>query len=423
MLLWVIYWLMVSALLGGAAHLGEAALRAAGRPVRWVWLAAIAGSVMVPLGAWLGWPWRGSGMVELPGAAPFVLDARQLSGATTSGRGWAWTREVVVGVWVVASVGLALTLALSAVRLRRARTAWREAAVEGRRVLISSDVGPAAFGVLRGVIVLPEWAIALEARLRRLMILHEEEHLRAGDPRLLNMGLAVLIVWAWNPVVWWQFRRLRQAMELDCDARVLRREPDVRGYGALLLEVGRRRSAVRWGVAGLVESTSFLERRIRMMGSEQTGRRYGRMALAGALALALGIAACETPEPTMDGVGTDSESGVPALVAADPDDFVGFTPEMTAPSLTNSDEIAEAMQQNYPESLREAGIGGTVGVTFWIDETGGLAQVELTEASEHAALDEAALQVAEVMEFTPAEQEGEPRAVVVSIPIRFQAPS
>jgi hypothetical protein len=28
---------------------------------------------------------------------------------------------------------------------------------------------------------------------------------------------------AWNPLLWWQWNRLRLAIELDCDLRVLRR--------------------------------------------------------------------------------------------------------------------------------------------------------------------------------------------------------
>jgi beta-lactamase regulating signal transducer with metallopeptidase domain len=208
-------------------------------------------------------------------------------------------------VWVAGTV-VVLLLVLRSVRvLGRERGRWRPAVVEGVPVLVSGEIGPAALGVLRGAIVVPEWALALEGRFRRMLLLHEAEHLRAGDPRLLFAGLLAVAAMPWNPVLWWQFRQLRQALELDCDRRVLRSEPDPRAYGLLLLEVGRRRSHA--GVvlaAGLAESGTFLERRIRMLsgtnhqGESRRGRARVRL-LGGVVAAALLVVlACEARGPT-----------------------------------------------------------------------------------------------------------------------------
>lgn len=146
--------------------------------------------------------------------------------------------------------------------------------------------------------MIPEWALRLEERLRRLMLLHEGEHVRAGDPRLLGLGLAVVAAMPWNPVVWWLLRRLRLAIELDCDARVLRREPDPRGYGALLLEVGRRFSGTGLVAAALAEPQSFLERRLRRLVRPKP-RGWARALAAGGAAVVLTVLACEAPEPTV----------------------------------------------------------------------------------------------------------------------------
>ena len=50
---------------------------------------------------------------------------------------------------------------------------------------------------------------------------HERSHLDAGDPRLIALAVTLLVLMPWNPLLWWQFRRLRRAIEVDCDTRVL----------------------------------------------------------------------------------------------------------------------------------------------------------------------------------------------------------
>ena len=74
----------------------------------------------------------------------------------------------------------------------------------------------------------------------------------------------------------------------------------------------------------------------------------------------------------------------------------------------------------HPPLLRDAGIGGTVRVYFFIDATGEVRRRLIDTGSGHPALDEAALRVAEVYRFSPAENRGEPAPVWVSFPITFR---
>ncbi len=216
--------------------------------------------------------------------------------------------------WLVASLVLLVVVALAHVRLGVARRRWGRACVDGVRVYVSRDVGPAALGFFGGAIVVPEWALALEARLRRLMLLHEREHVRAGDPRLLWLGLAAAVAMPWNPLVWWQLRRLRLAIEVDCDARVLRRAPDARAYGTLLLEVGRHHCGGRLLAAALAEPRSFLERRIRMLLRPRAAGGAIRPVALAAVAAGLTVLACEAPEPTAIPVEAPGEPGATAAV-------------------------------------------------------------------------------------------------------------
>ena len=97
-----------------------------------------------------------------------------------------------------------------------------------------------------------------------------------------------------------------------------------------------------------------------------------------------------------------------------------FTPFTVAPSIQNRSEVVRAMEREYPPLLRDAGIGGTVRVYFFIDETGQVQDTRVDQTSGHQALDDAALAVASIYRFSPALNRDKQVPVWVSFPITFQ---
>ncbi|MEX0935902.1 MAG: energy transducer TonB [Gemmatimonadota bacterium] len=97
-----------------------------------------------------------------------------------------------------------------------------------------------------------------------------------------------------------------------------------------------------------------------------------------------------------------------------------FTPFTVAPDVRNRNEVARALEREYPSILRDNGIGGTVMMHFFIDANGALENVLVAESSGHQQLDEAALRVAEVFQFSPAMNRDEQVPVWIQIPITFQ---
>jgi len=97
-----------------------------------------------------------------------------------------------------------------------------------------------------------------------------------------------------------------------------------------------------------------------------------------------------------------------------------FTPYTARPDLSNEREVQRAMEREYPPILRDAGIGGTVNVHFFIDDEGVVQRVLVAEPSGHEALDSAALRVARVFRFDPARDEHGPIPVWIAIPLTFQ---
>ena len=308
--MWMVYAVVVGLALGAAAYLVEVGLRAAGRQARAVWAAALAGSWLLPILAWLrpaGKAAEGSGGALREGSAPLSVEA-VLSGVEV----FPWpgvlaSAEPWLPVLWAFSVLLALTaLAVGAARLRRRARAWPRARVDGTAVRLSDGFGPAVLGVFRPEIVLPRWVVELEGEERVLVLRHEQEHARARDTLLLAGGAAAAALMPWNPALWWQLARLRQAVELDCDARVVAGHPaSALRYGRLLLQVGERLGAVGLPAAALAGGPPLLSRRVRQVadGMRRNPSWRGRAVLASTVvaAVALVAVACETPSPTRPG--------------------------------------------------------------------------------------------------------------------------
>jgi TonB family protein len=273
------------------------------------------------------------------------------------------------------------------------------------RVLVSADTGPAVVGWIHGRIVVPEWVVRdADPSVRRMILQHETEHIVAGDPRMLAFALVCVALVPWSPAAWWQLRRLRLAMEVDCDARVLARRADVRAYGELLLEVGRRGAGTRLPVAAMSEPRSFLERRIRMITQTSTPRRF-RTALTGVLlfvAAMAGTAAVPLPAGPV----------VQALDAA----AAPSRGDTVRARMTNSYEVQRAFDNLVLHPARARGDTGSVSLEIHVTATGGVSETVVTGSS-HPRYAEPARLAAGRARFRPATVSGE--AVPASVTMTF----
>lgn len=203
-------------------------------------------------------------------------------------------RGIIAG-WIAASLALIAWIGFGVAYWHRARREWEETELDGVSVHLSDETGPAVLGVLSQRIVLPAWAQTLAPEYRRLMLAHECEHIAARDPQRLACALAALVAMPWNPVLWWCAARLRRAIEMDCDARVLRRHPSPRAYGHLLLQVAARGSnagPLAVPLVNLLRLPSELELRLRAMARPRTV--VGRTALIGAACAVAAVSAAFT---------------------------------------------------------------------------------------------------------------------------------
>ena len=100
-----------------------------------------------------------------------------------------------------------------------------------------------------------------------------------------------------------------------------------------------------------------------------------------------------------------------------------FTPMTVRPEIRNRAEIQHALMTQYPAMLRNAGIGGTVELWFFISKEGRVLDRRVFRSSGFVQLDEAALKVADVFRFTPALNREKIVQVWIRFPIEFQVGS
>jgi len=320
---WMLYALVVGMLVAIATRCLEEPIRAASLPLRWLWLAAL----LVLGGLTAVAPFRAA-PPELPGtiavdALPLSTGAGEHAPTTAANAGGSLLERIRAGAvlplergfeaagsvgpaigrwagaaWALSSLAVLLAFGLTALRWGRLRRRWHTERMAGAEVRVAPDAGPAAVGVWRPEIVVPRWLTTAPEHEQRLVVLHECEHLRARDPALLAAGCLAVALVPWHPAAWWMLLRLRLAVELDCDRRVLARGVRPLAYGSILIDVAGRGSGAPLGAPALADAPSTLERRLIAMTTPFTRLRSAGAALLAVPAATLLFVACDADLPT-----------------------------------------------------------------------------------------------------------------------------
>ena len=349
MVIWMIYAAAVGGLFAGGALALDSLCERTARPRRFAWLAGLTLAMVVPLTATPPDPQpnaaspdpavaAASAPASIPASTPDPLHSPSRQPGTDSRPPGADSRppgadsqlpgtdsrhpgadsrlpaadsrhpdldphpaaRATLAAWALASLALATLVGTVLVGAAIARRRWERRRVAGEDVYVSRRFGPALVGVARPAIVLPRWVLKLGAAARATVVGHEREHARAGDHLVLLYGALLVAAMPWNPAVWWMFLRLRAAVEIDCDRRVLASGVHFGDYGDLLLAVGARRSGRPFYALTMAGSRSMLERRLKAMNTNQATRnvRKSTLALLGCAALAATVAACGVKAPT-----------------------------------------------------------------------------------------------------------------------------
>ncbi len=414
---WMLFTVATGLLFGLAALAAARASSAMGRPTRMIWSVALIAAAFWPaivLATSFGRaPEADSGILTLP----LTLVARQ---TRVLAKGWAGSLgsplELVLLIgWALLTIILSTRLVRALGALRRQRESWRHDRVGGIHVRLSNDVGPAVVGLGAMEIVLPEWVLSLDRPLLAMVLRHEDEHRRAHDPQLLFAAALLVALVPWNPALWWCARRLRLAVELDCDARVLASHGRPERYGLLLMMMAQRGSALTTGLApALTNPTSNLERRIIAMRRAVPRFARAQLLVFSALAAATIAIACSVDNP--ERVTASRSADTPRLTS---DSTAYFEFQVEQPVLA----AGQNPRPEYPEALEKAKVGGQVLVQFVVNPDGraDMGTFKVLKSS-NGLFTKSVQGVLPSMRFVPAEVGGKKVRQLVQMPFAFTAP-
>lgn len=255
-LIWAAQSVVVALAFGGLGVVTERLIRRSGRQARFAWVASIATTTLISVAAFLEIP-----LLPRPLASVLPLNAEALRLSQIM----RWPQLVFLGGWIAGSGWLATRLLYSAWSLRKRVSDSDRVKRSHGFVYQDDDLGPSAAGVVDPVIVVPSWLSEADDAVRRMLIQHQREHARAADPAIIALGWAAVALFPWNLPLWWQFRRLRQAVEVDCDFRVIRATGDPRQYGRVLLEAARSSAPADGSLVNATVSGAFLGSRLRYL--------------------------------------------------------------------------------------------------------------------------------------------------------------
>jgi hypothetical protein len=316
--------------------------------------------------------------------------------------------ETLLTAWAGAS-GLLLLYWIGAGALLQRRAAhWRRVTVHGRDVLVSDSTGPALLGTWRPQIVVPQWFMAESPATQRLILQHEEQHIAARDPLVLRAAMLLTLALPWNLPLWWQLRRLRQSIEMDCDARVLRNGATPSEYGHVLLAVTRRAGGMPATLIAMSGPASTLERRIRNLTPDPARHAVLRAVAAlmvwmAGIGLAAGLEAPSLPErsaaappqaaPLLRAAAEPAPPASPPVRQADAARLPRLLPPPphTPRSRTRTAVIEQAILTNHPELVNGPERDGNAFISVQIapDDSVPDSQMQFVEAGDAAGLEAA----------------------------------
>ncbi len=367
---WMLGATVFSLLLCVAAFSVERILRMTGRATRMPWAVALVLGIVWPLMA----PLVLTPLQKTSAGIPLIIPVEQWSPATMIAAqlpSVSWEQRaatLLLVVWFVLSALMLTRLVVAARVLARVTRTAKPMQLDGESVLVTESLGPAVIGLWRPRVAVPEWFMQLDESLRKMVLQHEREHCTSRDPQLVWLASLAVAIMPWNVGIWFLSRRLRLALEIDCDARTLRRDADLTRYSKLLLLIAQRQSSFPLA-SMLAESTSHLSRRITAM--QMTPLRKPAVQVVWFTAVAAGaLAVACSPRVASDltGPGVKPVSAVAAKREAErmSPGTVYFESQVEVP-------VAYAPGSSgpiYPAELKARGVEGKVLAMFVVNEEG-----------------------------------------------------
>ncbi len=258
-----------------------------------------------------------------------------------------------------------------------------------------------------------------------MVILHERAHISKRHSFDLIIAECIRILFWFHPAAWYLQRQLRIQHELEADRMVLKASIDKKAYQHLLLDMNKQ--GFRFSIINPL-NYSPLKHRIMMMNKSVKQNSAGTVAsiflLVSLFAIVAVIQSCsheaehntpaealaEEKEQTAEKTQEDYEEDVIFTIVEWPPRFPGGEPARI-----------QFMQEHlrYPEEAKNAGIEGTVFVSFVVEKDGSISDISVLRGIGGGCDEEAVRVVSKMPNWEPAMQRGDQVRVRFNMPIRF----
>ncbi len=417
-----------STLLLGLAWVASLLFRRAAAELRHqVWLAALAGVVLVAL------PLPAPVQVQVPAVFTFTALSEP---AGKAGHG---SPEIWTIVWLAGATLLFARLCLGLVTI----ALWTKRA-EGEDGLLWSDRArtPLTWGILRPVILFPMSARDWTAHQVDLARRHEEAHIARHDWLWQTFANLTRAVFWFHPLVWFAVAQLRKEAETATDDLVLASGAAPVDYAEQLLEVARNLSTATPSPAVPMIRAGALEARVRSILNPRRQRRNTSVVLKAAITILLAVVAAglatltasaeklglseilaQTPRILVPSVEIPPKSAPTAasvpVRAAESSPDVDLPPHKVDEPGVTPPRLLYRVEPGYTEEARSAKLQGRVVLSLVIDPEGRAEEIQVVESLD-PGLDQRAVEAVRNWAFEPGHKDGVPVPVRATIEVNFR---
>lgn len=323
--------------------------------------------------------------------------------------------SVTLGISLILLVRLLVSVFFLLFRIRLSR----KITMYGCTILpVNKQTGPFSFF---GFVFVPE--PLLSDKNLYTILLHEKAHmLKKHSIDLILLEILTILFW-FHPGVWYLRRELKMQHEYEADRYVLKAICDKKAYQELLLDLSFYGCHLP-----VTNSINYppLKKRIMMMNKTSRKNRF-RAFIAILMIIPLFtmiwlLQSCEQ-KPANDHEQKEAVTTADQVEEEEEDEDVIFTVVEEMPEFPGGEDARQTfMQENleYPREAKQAGIQGTVFVSFVVEEDGSISNVEVLRGV-GGGLDEEAVRVVKAMpDWKPGRQRGNDVQVQFNMPVRFQ---
>lgn len=291
------------------------------------------------------------------------------------------------------------------------------------RIFVSPEISsPFVMGLFSSRIYVPEHALTWPENEIRAVIYHELAHIQRRDIFVILLQNLIQLAYFFHPFVWIANIQAARFREKACDDFAIQTmQGSSSDYSKFLLNSLDR--VVKWQAIPSLTNFFHPSRKILFQRFEYilTRKEHAmnkltwlhKLVLAGMLMFAV-VISCDKKESMDQSVNPNV-----VLEKTSSDIPEGFVPYDKEPSpIGGFNAIRENL--HYPELARRAGIEGTVILYVQIDEQGDVVNTRVIKSLGDNGCDEAAVEAIKKVKWIPAEADGKPVKVWISVPVRFK---